>query len=233
MRGAFLSRTTCESLVHKLGRKGPQTTKELLDIATSHASGEEAVRAIFDRLEGKARRDDGASEGTSNRFAKRKNKKQWHEDSLVAAADCKGGLKPMEGTPNHFEKLLEGPCPNHAFPVKHPLKDCSLMRRFLSRGSNKGEHGKDPAPTMDDAKEKDYDFPTSDGCLMIFGGSAAYDSKHRQKVTRREVYTTEVAMLAFLRWSESAITFDRTDHSDIVPHLGRYPLVVDPIIGPK
>ena len=45
--GAFLSRMTCESLVHKLGRRGPWTTKELLDIATSHASGEEAVRAIF------------------------------------------------------------------------------------------------------------------------------------------------------------------------------------------
>ena len=53
--GAFLSGTSCESLVHKLGRKGPQTTKEVLDIATSHASGEEAVGAIFDRLKGKAR----------------------------------------------------------------------------------------------------------------------------------------------------------------------------------
>ena len=36
--GAFLSRMTCKSLVHKLGCKDPRTTKELLDIATSHAS---------------------------------------------------------------------------------------------------------------------------------------------------------------------------------------------------
>ena len=76
MIGAFLSGTTYESLVHKLGRKGPRTTKELLDIATSHASGEEVVGAIFDRSEGKARRDEGADEGASNRSAKRKNKKQ-------------------------------------------------------------------------------------------------------------------------------------------------------------
>ena len=40
-------------------------------------------------------------------------------------------------------------------------------------------------------------------------------------------------MLAYLRWSESAITFDRTDHPDAIPHPGRYPLVVDPIVGPK
>ena len=89
--GAFLSGTTCESLVHKLGRKCPRTTKELLDIATSHASREEAVRAIFDRLNGKARWDEDADEGTSNCSAKRKNKKQWHEGSLVVAADYRGG----------------------------------------------------------------------------------------------------------------------------------------------
>ena len=97
----------------------------------------------------------------------------------MATADRKGGQKPTEGTPNHFEKLLEGPCPNHAFPVKHLLKDCSLMRRFLFEGSNKGEQGKDPAPTADDAEEKDDGFPMLDGCLMIFGGSTAYNSKRR------------------------------------------------------
>ena len=137
------------------------------------------VGAIFDRLDGKARRDEGAGEGASNRCAKRKNKKQRREDSLMATADHKGGQKPAEGTPNHFEKLLEGPCPNHAFLVKHLYKDYSIMRRFLSRGSNKGEQGKELAPTMDDAEEKDDGFLTPDGCLMIFGVSVAYDSKRR------------------------------------------------------
>ena len=45
--GAFLSETTYESLIHKLGRKGPRTTKELLDIMTSHASGEECGWSDF------------------------------------------------------------------------------------------------------------------------------------------------------------------------------------------
>jgi hypothetical protein len=45
--GAFMSGTTYESLVHKLGCKGPRTTKELLNITTSHASGKEAVGAVF------------------------------------------------------------------------------------------------------------------------------------------------------------------------------------------
>ena len=86
---------------------------------------------------------------------------------------------------------------------------------------------------MDDAKGKDDGFPTLDGCLMIFGGSDAYDSKRRQKIMRREVYVTEPATPAFLRWSESAITFDQTDHPESVSQLRRYPLVVDPIVGTK
>ena len=103
------SGTTYESLVHKLEHKGPQTTKELLDIATSHASSEEEVRAIFDCLKGKAKRDEDTGEGVSNRPVKKKNK-QRREGSLVAITDRKGGWKPAEGTPDHFEKLLEGPC---------------------------------------------------------------------------------------------------------------------------
>ena len=107
------------------------------------------------------------------------------------------------------------------------------MKQFLSRGSNKGEHRKDPKLSVDDAEEKDSDFPMLDGCLMIFGGLVAYDSKHRQKLTCREVYMAEPAVPTFLRWSESAITFDQADHPDVVPHPGRYTLVVDPIVGPK
>ena len=132
--GAFLSETTCEVLVHKLGCNGPGTTKELLDIATSHASGEEAVGAIFDRPMGKAKRDEDAGEGASNHPNKKKNKQQ-REGSLVATADRKGSQKPAEGTLDHFEKLLEGPC----LTVKHLYKDYALMKRFLSGGYNKGE----------------------------------------------------------------------------------------------
>ena len=58
----------------------------------------------------------------------------------MAATDRKGG-----------RKLLEWPCPNHAFAVKHLYKDCDLMKQFLFKGFNKGGYGKDPEPTTDDA----------------------------------------------------------------------------------
>ena len=91
---------------------------------------------IFDGLKGKAKRDEDADEGASNRPIKKKNK-QWCEDLLMATADRKGGRKPVEGTPDHFEKLLEGPRPNHSFPIKHLYKDCGLMKWFLSGGFNR------------------------------------------------------------------------------------------------
>jgi hypothetical protein len=70
----FRSGTTCESLVHKLGCKGPQTTKELHDIATNYVSGEEAVGVIFDHPWGKMKQDEDTGEGASNRLNKKKNK---------------------------------------------------------------------------------------------------------------------------------------------------------------
>ena len=36
---------------------------------------------------------------------------------------------------------------------------------------------------------------------------------------------------SYLDLSEDTIFFGRDDHPDYIPHPGRYPLVVDPIIG--
>jgi hypothetical protein len=39
-----------------------------------------------------------------------------------------------------------------------------------------------------------------------------------------------VAVSEYLRWSKSLFTFDRTDHSDSIPKLERFPLIVDPLV---
>ena len=144
--GAFLSRTTCESLVHKLGRKGPRTTKELLDIATSHALGEEAVEAIFDHSDSKVRRDEDTGEGASNHPTKRKNKKQWRDNSLMAAADRKGGWKPVEGTPNHFEKNARGAMPKPRFPGQTSIQGMWPHAKIFDRGPQQRRAGEGACP---------------------------------------------------------------------------------------
>jgi hypothetical protein len=41
----------------------------------------------------------------------------------------------------------------------------------------------------------------------------------------------KMATPVYLDWSDKPITFDQDDHPDYVPSPGRYPLVVDPVIG--
>ena len=60
-----------------------------------------------------------------------------------------------------------------------------------------------------------------------------WESRRKQKLTHHKVRAAELATPSFLRWSDSAITYDRSDHPDYVPRLGRCPLVIDPIVGTK
>jgi hypothetical protein len=71
---AFLAGTTCRDLVRELGRSPPVDSNELFDIATSFASGEEAVGAIFDGKKGK-RTDDAPAEGSKSKELHRKDKR--------------------------------------------------------------------------------------------------------------------------------------------------------------
>ena len=41
----------------------------------------------------------------------------------------------------------------------------------------------------------------------------------------------KVAAPVYLDWSDKPITFDQADHPDHVPSLGKYPLVVDPVVS--
>jgi hypothetical protein len=58
--------------------------------------------------------------------------------------------------------MLEGPCPNHAYPVKHAYKDCRLMKKFLAGGSKMGDGKKKPDPPGDDTEGKDDDQQPND-----------------------------------------------------------------------
>jgi hypothetical protein len=71
---AFLEGTTCRDLVRELGRSPPVDSNELFDIATSFASGQEAVGAIFDGKKGK-RTDDAPAEGSKSKELHRKDKR--------------------------------------------------------------------------------------------------------------------------------------------------------------
>ena len=239
---AFIAGTNNEALVHDLGRNSPRTVKELLDVATSHASGQDAVDALLHRVKGKTKRNESSGAGPSAPHDKKQKQgrgdgHQRRDTNFVATAERKQKKPVADNNGNkgqHFEKMLEASCPNHGRPVNHALKDCGLLLKFLGSKARKSDP-KSPGPRNDDDNDKEAGdgFPQTTGCLMIFGGGGVGSSRRHQKQERREVYAAEPPTPTYLKWSGTAITYDRNDHPERVLRPGRYPLVVDPIVSDK
>jgi hypothetical protein len=196
-----------------------------MDIATKFASGQEAVEAIFRKdKKPQGRPPEDAPEASTQRGAKKRGKKKSQakrdaaDADLVAAAEYKNPRKPPGGA-NLFDKMLKEPCPYHQGPVKHTLEECVMLRHHFHRAGPPAEGGR----ARDDDKKEDHqagEFPEVRDCFMIYGGQAANASARHRKQERLEVCSVKVP-----------ITFDQADHPDHVPSPGKYPLVVDPVIG--
>jgi hypothetical protein len=57
--------------------------------------------------------------------------------SIVVHATVVVGSGKHQARPptDHFEKLFEESCPNHAYHIKHKLNDCGMMENFMASGS--------------------------------------------------------------------------------------------------
>ena len=56
------------------------------------------------------------------------------------------GKQPQQDPLGHFHELMDSPCTNHAYPVKHLYKDYELLKRLLRRaGRPKDEKGAEAA----------------------------------------------------------------------------------------
>ena len=76
---------------------------------------------------------------------------------MVAATD-RAGKQPQQGQPDHFDKVMESPCTNHAYPIKHLYKDCELLKHFLRQASGPKEgKGKEAAAKNGGMAGKDPD----------------------------------------------------------------------------
>jgi hypothetical protein len=82
---AFLEGTTCWDLVREVGCSSPVDSNEWFDIATSFASGEEAVGAIFDGKKGK-HVDDTSTEGSKSKEPQQKHKRGRRKEAAPQGA---------------------------------------------------------------------------------------------------------------------------------------------------
>ena len=75
-------------------------------------------------------RRESPSEPPADRDGKNKRKRRPPQGHKAAAAEQQERRQPRN---DHFKQLLEKPCTNHGFPVKHKFKDCDLMKRLLRK----------------------------------------------------------------------------------------------------
>jgi hypothetical protein len=225
----------------ELGRSPPVDSNELFDIATSFASGEEAVGAIFDGKKGK-RVDDAPAEGSKSKEPQQKNKRGKKEknprreareqgrdddgDEALAVDPARRGPRLAPRGPGVFNDMLKKPCPYHKMPVNHTLEQCDMLKRFYGRAAAKDDEAKKDGGDGDVGG-----LPAVENVFLIFGGPTVDMSSRQRKRERHKVLAAENAPPSFLDWSEDAITFSREDHPNRIPNPGQYPLVVDPIIG--
>jgi hypothetical protein len=207
---AFLEGTTYRDLVRELGRTPPVDSNELFDIATSFASGEEAVGAIFDSKKGK-RVDDAPAEGSKSKEPQQKHKRgekgkkprreahaQGHDDDrdeALAVNLAQKGPRAAPRGPGVFDDMLKKPCPYHKTPVNHTLEQCDMLKKYYSCAATKdGEAKKDGGDGDADG------FPTVENVFLIFGGPTVDMSNSQCKRERHEVLVAERAPPSFLDW---------------------------------
>ena len=104
---------------------GPRAFARRIQGRHSHNASTEA------KAKGKAKHED-QDEGTSTQRGKknRKDRRRLTNSVLVAMAD-QTDQQPQQSLLDHFNELMESPCTNHTYPVKHLYKDCKLLKRFL------------------------------------------------------------------------------------------------------
>jgi hypothetical protein len=177
---AFLEGTTCRDLVRELGRSPPVDSNELFDIATSFASDEEVMGAIFDGKKGK-RVDDAPVEGSKSKEPQQKHKRgkkgkkprhearaQGHDDDgdeALAVDPARKGPRAAPRGPDVFNDMLKKPYPYHKTPVNHTLEQCDMLKKYYSRAVVKDGEAKKDGGDGDDGG-----FPAVENVFLIFGG---------------------------------------------------------------
>jgi hypothetical protein len=192
---------------------------------------EDKANAKYDAIRGKSKQNTGVGSGNNRNQGSRNNNnysgpnRKRKPDNTVAAIQhpAKENSKKTSGG---FKDLLKEKCPWH-LDGNHTTEQCYQLRQALkstpepphphdNKGKKKNDRGND-------------DFQEPDKTVnVLFGG---LPNRREQKATRRKVMSIEPAVPTPLRWSEVPITFSCADQWTSFSELGRFPLVLKPVVA--
>ena len=98
---------------------------------------------------------------------------------------------------------------------KHTTQQCWLLiQQFQGKQPKDKEKESDK---VEDKEDGDEGYPRVNFTMMIF---ADVESKSRLKVINQEVNMVAPVTPSYLKWSQTAITFDQSDHPTHIATLG-------------
>jgi hypothetical protein len=117
----------------------------LRNVTAHYATNNEAVKLLPTPGSGEATPRSGreapfdvaihdAKEGVKGGKKRHKQCPQWGSSVGRVTIAARSGKRQALPPTDHFERLLEVACPNHAYPVKHKLKDCDMIKNFMVSG---------------------------------------------------------------------------------------------------
>jgi hypothetical protein len=198
---------------------------------TSWADEDDKANAKYDAIRGKTKnnpggsnnnnRDQGGHNNNNNSGPNRKRK----SDNTVAAIQ-RPAKDNSKNTSGGFKDMLKEKCPWH-LEGNHTTEQCYQLRRALKNTPDRRPpHDKKGKKKADEGND-DFQEPNKTVNVLFDG----LPTRRSQKATRREVLNIEPAVPTPLRWSEVPITFSRTDQWTSFSELGRFSLVLKPVVA--
>jgi hypothetical protein len=94
-----------------------------------------------------------------------------------------------------------------------------------------GTFAKGKKPKADPARKATTPFPEEEAVMSIYDRPIRHESQCKLKLMSFVVSAIRPTTLEYLRWSESPITFNQTNHLNSIPKPGRFSLIVNLLVG--
>ena len=107
--------------------------------------------------------------------------------------------------------------------------ECTILRKSFQSAPAYTPKKKQDKDDEDDKKDHDSFQQQQNNVNVIFGGDPSF-SKRAQKLLLGEILSVEPAIQRPLKYSEVPITFTREDQWTSFSELGKFPLVLDPVV---